>query len=237
MRRKKPTDEHGARARRLRRFCRPGQRWGVPVREDEAEIQQAQRDSTHHCITRSSRLGDLGFTPAEPKKRADLPIQNGYHAWIQDPRRKGRKWISFGGCWWTLEGRPDTFPRWRVSWIEGTGELYAAEAHSDHSLLLGVFPTREAVDTALDGRPNAARWATASPPLSSSGHAGWKPEQPVLTGLGERIHKNTPWRSLDILPSGRAPPKLGDPRWREKSSYDTKPYYNCVNNYWAHNYI
>ena len=60
------------------------------------------------------------------------------------------------GCHWTEPGQ--TFPRWRVSWVERTGELYAVRT-AGHPLLIvyAVIPAREAVDRVLAG------WADASP--------------------------------------------------------------------------
>lgn len=137
--------------------------------EDEAEIQQAQAETCpdeapgrrpYAALLRAvaGRLRDLGFTPIAPKKEPGLPVQPGYQAWSHAPRRKGSREVDFG-CWWTLDGRPGAFPRWRVSWIERTGELYAAQAQSDRYMPLGVFPTRQEVETALEG------WADPQSPL------------------------------------------------------------------------
>ena len=85
-----------------------------------------------------------------------LQVKNGYQAWISDPRRARSPELDFG-CWWTLGGRD--WPRWRVSWIEATGELYAKEQapDSDRFIILGTFATRKEIESRLAG------WAEEGP--------------------------------------------------------------------------
>lgn len=79
-----------------------------------------------------------------PKAQAD------YSLWIADAHRKRSSEVDFG-VWWRVPGSRAT---WRVSWIENTGELYAREQQtpdSDIFILLGVFPTRDDVEAAMEG--------------------------------------------------------------------------------------
>ncbi len=68
-----------------------------------------------------------------------MQITSGYRAWMHQSRRTRSKEIAFGE-YWRMEG-----VRWRVSWIEETGELYAADARSDRFLILGHFEDRRDV--------------------------------------------------------------------------------------------
>jgi hypothetical protein len=63
-------------------------------------------------------------------------ITSGYNVWIHETRRAKSSELNFG-AWWEMEGT-----QWRVSWIEDTGELYAAELASDRYLVLGHFATK-----------------------------------------------------------------------------------------------
>lgn len=73
----------------------------------------------------------------------------GYDKWSAAPYRKRSSEVDFG-VWWQLPTSPYT---WRVSWIKDTGELYAREQapNSDRFVLLGIFPTREAVEDRMAG--------------------------------------------------------------------------------------
>ena len=107
-----------------------------------------------------------------------MQIRDDYQKWISEPKRKRSGELDFG-CWWTLY--PDDPPasplvfvqgceqvtmfsasdagRWRVSWIDDTGELYAKHlAHgSDAMIVLGHYPTSEAVEERMEG------WAEGGP--------------------------------------------------------------------------
>jgi hypothetical protein len=89
-------------------------------------------------------------------------IQTGFQPWIREPTRARSPEVDFG-CWWTLSGNPREFPRWRVSWIEDTSELYAVElaSHRPHRyIVLARFGGREAVEAAMYG------WAESEMRLS-----------------------------------------------------------------------
>lgn len=89
-------------------------------------------------------------------------IQTGFRQWINEPARARSPEVDFG-CWWTLSGNPREFPRWRVSWVEATGELYAVEMadhRPDRYLLLARFDNRQAVEAAMRG------WAESEMHLS-----------------------------------------------------------------------
>lgn len=87
-------------------------------------------------------------------------IRAGFQEWINTPARKRSREHDYG-CWWTLDGNPRAWPHWRVSWIEGTGELYACEesSHSDKFILIAVIAIEEDVERAL------ANWTDVTPDL------------------------------------------------------------------------
>ena len=80
-----------------------------------------------------------------------LKILSDYKAWIADPKRARSPELDFGVSW-NLTAQC-TWPFWRVSWIDDTGELYARELgpDSDRFIILGYFPTRKAVEKRLTG--------------------------------------------------------------------------------------
>ena len=76
-------------------------------------------------------------------------VREGYFAWIWEPERARSGEVDFG-CWWMLA--PDRpFPRWGVSWIEATGELYARDLGTDRYIVLGQHGSREEVEEAMSG--------------------------------------------------------------------------------------
>lgn len=82
---------------------------------------------------------------------SDLVILDGYRDWIaMDKRRMASKEIDYG-LYWTRTGSEREFPRWRVSWIETTGELYAAQPTKDRFILLGTIPLRDRLDVLMEG--------------------------------------------------------------------------------------
>jgi hypothetical protein len=82
----------------------------------------------------------------------DLNIQPGFDRWWNEPVRRGSLEVDYGR-WWTLHGDERAFPRWRVSWIARTGELYAVHGCRERQffIVLGVYPTRTEVEQALEG--------------------------------------------------------------------------------------
>jgi len=96
------------------------------------------------------------------KSRVASKIQKGYKSWIQDTdARRLSPEFDYGG-WWTFGGTNE-FDRWRVSWIESTGELYAANERKDEYILLAKTGSgREQeryVDNLLEG------WANPESPI------------------------------------------------------------------------
>jgi hypothetical protein len=70
-----------------------------------------------------------------------IHITSGYSTWIRQPLREKSGEVNFG-AWWELEGA-----RWRVSWIEATGELYAAEVGvTDRFVVLGRFENKKDIN-------------------------------------------------------------------------------------------
>jgi len=82
-------------------------------------------------------------------------VGTGYQVWISRPRRRRSGEVDFGVHWRLAPGVE--FPRWRVSWIEGTGDFYAVELTTDRYIVLGHHESREGVEAALDG------WAEGGP--------------------------------------------------------------------------
>ncbi|MCL4486798.1 MAG: hypothetical protein M1132_12795 [Chloroflexi bacterium] len=68
-----------------------------------------------------------------------MSIASGYQTWMHQSLRAASKQVSFGEYWRMQEAR------WRVSWIERTGELYAADVQSDRFFILGHYATRRDV--------------------------------------------------------------------------------------------
>jgi hypothetical protein len=108
-----------------------------------------------------------------------MEIREDYTNWIAELERARSPELDFG-VWWTLT--PDAAPvrgipfddgvlisaelnarrrrveahaatRWRVSWIEDTGELYARDLamNSERVIVLGRYPTRAAIEERMDG--------------------------------------------------------------------------------------
>lgn len=77
-----------------------------------------------------------------------LEILEGYAEWIEEETRRRSGELDFG-VWWRV-GEQD-YPRWRVSWIDDTGELYAREAGTDRYVILGTYETEEEVEHRMDG--------------------------------------------------------------------------------------
>lgn len=71
-------------------------------------------------------------------------------AFYADERRARSGEVDFG-VWWTLPGQ--RWPNWRVSWVRDTGEVYAVAQTSKKGPVVARsgFPTREAVEAALEG--------------------------------------------------------------------------------------
>lgn len=55
------------------------------------------------------------------------------------------------GYWW-VKGST-LWPRWRVTWVESTGELYAKELVPTNArfVVLGVYPTKAEIDARMAG--------------------------------------------------------------------------------------
>jgi hypothetical protein len=98
-----------------------------------------------------------------------LQIQNDYPKWAENPDRKSSREVDFG-AWWTLHGQENEFPRWRVSWIVNTGELYAVQHQTKRFILLGISASQKEVEAAMDG------WADPESPIYHN-----------LTALAERL--------------------------------------------------
>jgi hypothetical protein len=81
-------------------------------------------------------------------------VVKGYQTWMEMPARAESPELDFG-IWWVKQGT--RYPRWRVSWIEDTGELYAkALDNSDLFVIMGYFPSEQDVKAHMDGWSVAA---------------------------------------------------------------------------------
>ncbi len=88
-----------------------------------------------------------------------LDILPGYRSWIaKDNVRSISNEVDFG-FYWTPNGNENVFPRWRVSWIVNTGELYAVQVAKDRYILLDVVRERTEVDKLMEG------WAESGSPI------------------------------------------------------------------------
>lgn len=107
--------------------------------------------------------------------RIERRIRTAFGEWISTPERERSPEVDCGG-WWTLHGDAHEMPRWRVSWIEKTGELYAAAERQDKYIVLaGTAPgDEEHMERLVDG------W---SDPDSAIYHN--------LTALWEQIQQRT----------------------------------------------
>lgn len=82
-----------------------------------------------------------------------------YQAWKRADKRRFTSVEVNAGYYWTRFGSEREFPRWRVSWIKATGELYACQPSKDRFILLGEIRERAPVDAVMEG------WADASSPI------------------------------------------------------------------------
>lgn len=69
-------------------------------------------------------------------KKDALVIQSGLKAWNNVHERVTSPEFDYG-AWWTMTGDLYEFPRWSVSWIENTGEIYAWNTVEGRYIVLG----------------------------------------------------------------------------------------------------
>jgi len=81
-------------------------------------------------------------------------ILTGYRALVNDAQRQKQD-VDFGYGW----ENQHPGDKWRVSWSQKTGELYACQPHTDRYMVLAVIPTRAEVDQKMAG------WASPESPL------------------------------------------------------------------------
>jgi len=63
------------------------------------------------------------------------PSIEAFYAENEERRRSGE---ADYGVWWTEPGRP--WPKWRVSYIHNTGEVYAVQLNGGEVRVLGIIP-------------------------------------------------------------------------------------------------
>jgi hypothetical protein len=61
---------------------------------------------------------------------------------MSKPERARSRQVTYGDAWTKVE----PFPRYRVSWIERTGELFAVVMPDKDVEIIGIFKTRKEVD-------------------------------------------------------------------------------------------
>ena len=84
------------------------------------------------------------MTKISPDSSDQLIPRSGFQVWIAEPARARSPEVDYG-CWWGLKD-PRDFPRWRVSLLVNTGEVYAVplEGHRpDKFILLGQLTPGE----------------------------------------------------------------------------------------------
>lgn len=116
-------------------------------------------------------------------------VRTGFQAWSQTPARARSPEVDYG-CWWVLK-HPRDWPKWRVSLIVDTREVYAVALDGqqpDRFIVLGRVPDgedpRAAMERLMDGWAEGALrlpelfgrfWPEAEPP----GAPGAGDAQPV----------------------------------------------------------
>ncbi len=128
----------------------------------------------------------------------DIQFQTGYQQWAADPRRARSGEHDFG-AWWTIGGNPRSYPRYRLSWIEDTGELYAVchdGGKPDRFILIARFPDAESVERALEG------WTDITPNLpaimaQARGHSP-APKQVRALAVTELGKESFPLDGVDL---------------------------------------
>ena len=90
------------------------------------------------------------------QSEAQIGITQNYDEFMSDPLRKASGEIDFG-CWWYMSTCPIP-EQWRVSWIRATGELYAVNLSSLHSLqpciVIKVIGTEPEIEHYMKGWAN-----------------------------------------------------------------------------------
>lgn len=76
------------------------------------------------------------------QQRIESKIKRGYKGFCEDVKRSRSGEVDFG-CWWTLHGDNREMPRWSVSWIIETGEVYAWAARDDLYMVLGLTAPKD----------------------------------------------------------------------------------------------
>ena len=98
---------------------------------------RAASSATSLSISRRARISSNGPGPSPKTSAAAAPAR------ARSPE------VDYG-CWWTLDAHR-SHPRWRVSFIVDTGEVYAVELTSqrpDRFIVLGRVPGgRQAMET------------------------------------------------------------------------------------------
>lgn len=79
-----------------------------------------------------------------------LELKKGLKEFNADPRRARSGECDYGG-WWTPTGDPMDFPRYSVSWIEKTGEIYVWNSREDEFQVIGHAKTEKEADRLLEG--------------------------------------------------------------------------------------
>lgn len=88
----------------------------------------------------------------------NLNLQKGLGDFNDAPARKKSGECDYGG-WWTPNGKAHEFPRYSVSWIMATGEIYVWNTREDQYQVIGHAKSEKQADKLLDG------WADPDNPI------------------------------------------------------------------------
>lgn len=78
----------------------------------------------------------------------------------KDLNRKFSRELDYGVWWHDLQ----SWPAYRVTWVENTGELISVDSHSDKYEILGIIKTEEEVEKVMEnwaekcGQINSLEW-------------------------------------------------------------------------------
>lgn len=113
-----------------------------------------------------------------------LVPRSGFQGWIAEPARARSPEVDYG-CWWTLKG-PHDFPRWRVSLLVCTGEVYAVQLEGrrpEKFIILGYLTaaeeSRAEMERVMEG------WADSEMRLSDL--AGRFQHPPAIDAVSEAV--------------------------------------------------
>ncbi len=88
----------------------------------------------------------------------NLHLSRGLAEFNADPQRARSGECDYG-AWWTPTANLTEFPRYSISWIMKTGELYIWNTRDDSYQVIAIVPTERAADVLMEG------WADPDSPI------------------------------------------------------------------------